>query len=201
MVIVHSIKILPIKIANMITTFFTAHDGNKLYLQKCIIMDEELSFSQVARSSDTPPLARGEWNEVESNPYERNNLVFLKPAFTIIESVLTLAIIATSLTAIFSLETKLIRSVFGTHDIIHHLIGVRNFIVQDDQEELYKQSKGSEKKLEDFTITYEPKSSKVFPSLSNFKNIIVEKIKLSSKNVFKNYDEFIYFRFNPEGKK
>lgn len=130
-----------------------------------------------------------------------NELLSIKPGFTIIESVLTMAIIATALTSIFSLETKLIKSVFGTHDIIHHLIGVRNFIVADDQEEYYKQGKGLEKKFEDYTINYEPKTSKQFSSLSSYKNIVVEKIKLSSKSVFKNQDEFAYFRFNPEGKK
>lgn len=132
---------------------------------------------------------------------EKRNICRAKSGFTIIESILTMAILAASLTAIFSLQTKLIKSVFGTHDIIHHIIGVRNFIVGDDQEEYYKQGKGLEKKFEDYTIAYEPKLAKQFPPLANYKNITVEKMKLSSKSVFINQDEFVYFRFNPEGKK
>jgi len=45
------------------------------------------------------------------------------------------------------------------------------------------------------------KNNKQFSDLSAYKNIVVEKIKLSSKSVFINYDEFVFFRFNPEGKK
>lgn len=126
-----------------------------------------------------------------------------KCGFTIIESVLTLVIIAASLTAIFSLQTHVMRSVFGVHDMLDYIIAVRNFMVTDDQEEYYKQVKGFEKKFEHefYTINYEPKSCKSFPGLASYKNIVVEKFNLSSKSIFINYDEFVFFRFNPGGKK
>jgi len=162
-------------------------------------------------------------NDGNNNPYARNGRIktcegargacpakLAKPVgmdkrrrgFTIIESVLTLVIIASSLTVIFSLQTKLMKSVFGTHDLIEHLIGVRNYIVKDDQEEYYKQGKGLEEKVEGsgYSITYAPKPAKQFPALAAYKNIIVEKFTLSSKSVFINSDEFVFFRFNPEGK-
>jgi len=122
--------------------------------------------------------------------------------FTIIESVLTLVIIATSLTAIFTLQTNVMKSVFGSHYTIEHILGIRNFVVKNDQEEYYKSGKKLDKKIEgsDYSITYEPKSSKQFPALTPYKNVVVEKMKIDSKSVFLNNDEFVFFRFNPEGK-
>lgn len=126
----------------------------------------------------------------------------VKSGFTIIESVLTLVIIGSSLTVIFSLQTNVMKSVFGTHYTIEHIIGIRNFLVKDDQEEFYKQGKKFEKKIDDsdYSVIYEPKTSKQFNGLTTYKNIVVEKMKISSKSPFLNHDEFVFFRFNPEGK-
>lgn len=142
------------------------------------------------------------WISVGGNPYECSTAT-AKSGFTIIESVLTLVIIGSSLTVIFSLQTNVMKSVFGTHYIIEHIIGIRNFVVKDDQEQYYKQGKGFEKKIEDsdYSISYQPKSSKQVPTLSNYKNIVVAKMKISSKSAFLNHDEFVFFRFNAEGGK
>lgn len=88
-------------------------------------------------------------SSAKAEPYERAS------AFTLIEVMIATIIIGISITALFGLQSNLMRSIFSSHEVIQRLVIAKNMFVNADQEKYYESNETKVKKIDKPETTVE----------------------------------------------
>ena len=104
------------------------------------------------------------------------------PGFSIIEVMITLVVIATSLTALISLSGSLNKSVLRSRALLERIQGLKNFFVEAQQFKWVEYKKSTERTTEDASlkITYAVKEVPAGSALRPLKNLYKQDIQARS---------------------
>lgn len=131
----------------------------------------------------------------------KKNLPKLCSGFTLIETIIAVLIIGTSITVLFGLQSLLIKGVFFSHNIVERMIYIKNIFVKAEKDELYKKKEPTIKKISDpeMTLTYQAQELKDKKEFERFRYIVQEQVKAVWGNIFTKHQEiFVSFKFVPD---